>query len=113
MTEALRIDTGYLPVDIWLVRTLEEWRGLTEDGWPDFSAKGFTATILNKEGKQAVALYIDRKAHKTKSDFAMTVVHECVHVFQHVCTIISEDRPSGEFEAYSIMHYFGQVMEAA
>uniref|UniRef100_A0A6M3M7U0 Uncharacterized protein n=1 Tax=viral metagenome TaxID=1070528 RepID=A0A6M3M7U0_9ZZZZ len=43
-------------------------------------------------------------------DVACTLVHESVHVFQRLCQSIGEDRPSMEFEAYSIERIAERLM---
>lgn len=43
-------------------------------------------------------------------DVACTLVHEAVHIFQHLCDSIGESNPSREFEAYSIERIAEQLM---
>lgn len=39
------------------------------------------------------------------------IIHESVHVFQKICTILSETEPSDEFEAYTIAHIATTLLE--
>ena len=41
---------------------------------------------------------------------AATLTHESVHIFQRLCDSIGEDRPSREFEAYSIERISERLM---
>lgn len=43
-------------------------------------------------------------------EVAATLVHESVHVFQRLCDSIGEDKPSREFEAYSIERIAERLM---
>lgn len=43
-------------------------------------------------------------------EVACVLVHESVHIFQRLCDSIGEDKPSREFEAYSIERISEQLM---
>ena len=43
-------------------------------------------------------------------DIAALLTHEAVHIFQRLCDSIGEDRPSREFEAYSIQRIAERLM---
>lgn len=43
-------------------------------------------------------------------DVACTLVHESVHIFQRLCDSIGENKPSREFEAYSIERLSASLM---
>lgn len=43
-------------------------------------------------------------------DIAAALMHESVHIFQRLCNSIGEDKPSREFEAYSIEHIAARLM---
>lgn len=45
-------------------------------------------------------------------DNAAYLVHEAVHVFQHLCQQIGEDNPSIEFEAYTIEYIAVRLFHA-
>lgn len=40
------------------------------------------------------------------------LIHEAVHIWQHICESIGEHHPSKEFEAYSIQHISQELIKA-
>ena len=49
---------------------------------------------------------------RSPSDIIGLLIHEAVHVWQYICELINEDRPSKEFEAYSIQCIAQNLIEA-
>lgn len=52
------------------------------------------------------------KAHIEKDQICVigTLIHEATHVWQELCLSIGEDKPSAEFEAYSIQRISQQLL---
>ena len=72
--------------------------------WPQFHLSGSnSATIHLKDGNgENVCIVTLHCATKDKNRIYSLLVHEAVHVWQYKIEGIGEDRPSDEFEAYSI-----------
>lgn len=45
-------------------------------------------------------------------ELAGLIVHEAVHVFQHICEDMGERSPSNEFQSYATQFIFQQLMSA-
>ena len=67
---------------------------------------------LTKGSKMSCLVYLkDITGQSYVSTMAM-IVHESVHVFQEMCQMMGEDKPSKEFEAYSIQNISQTLFEA-
>lgn len=71
---------------------------------------GCTHTFI-REGKVSCVVVVAEGQPDTDGiQIASLLVHEAVHVFQRLCDSIGEDRPSREFEAYSIERIAERLM---
>jgi hypothetical protein len=69
----------------------------------------------NSEGcvhEYAEALIVCVRPKKNREEVIATLVHESVHVWQHIRDYIGERSPSVEFEAYSVETIFSTLREA-
>lgn len=70
----------------------------------------------NKNGASTVIVAIDPElGDGTRLDnikIVAMLAHEAVHVFQKECEMIGEDKPSDEFEAYSIQRILDTLLRA-
>lgn len=77
------------------------------DGAPRFVSKGAGATVHHLEmndGREIAMVCIDMKNSLTYTRLQVytLLVHEAVHIYQHVRDFMNEAKPSIEFEAYAI-----------
>ena len=69
--------------------------------WVSKDARATTHVYL-KEGRVTCIVTLDESKCEEQIDIICVLVHEAVHVWQELCESIGEDKPSAEFEAYSI-----------
>ena len=78
---------------------------LPRKNWPTYANGGNASTLLleNSDGEQVCVVSLHTVPKGTpKSVVYGLLVHEAVHVFQHKLDGMGEDKPSKEFQAYSI-----------
>ena len=63
---------------------------------------GVTHSFENTEGGFAISLVCINPKKLTDAQFMQILIHESVHVYQHIREQMCEKFPSVEFEAYSI-----------
>lgn len=108
------------PIQIALCRSKKEYYKMLKSFKvpksiiPTFVDKGKDAMIhfFESETKQLVTVCIDKelcKHYDIRQVYSM-LVHETVHIFQEIKEIIGEDKPSSEFEAYSIQQMAQNLM---
>lgn len=82
--------------------------------WPDFISNDHSdATchwLTKPDGKLVALVCIRPKQDTTGIQIASLLVHEAVHIWQEVRSRIGEDKPSSEFEAYSIQCIAQELM---
>ena len=62
-------------------------------------------SIIERDGGILAIVQVDKALcleHFTKTQIIGILVHEAVHIWQEIRTAMREDKPSSEFEAYSI-----------
>lgn len=60
-----------------------------------------TSLLENSDGSKACLVMLFDHKHQKEQIYGL-LVHEAVHVWQYIKEDIGEDKPSSEFEAYSI-----------
>lgn len=74
-----------------------------------------TCYVLEKPGNNGLvcAIWInpDRIVGRELSDILGLIVHEATHVKQHIMEHFGEDKPSVEFEAYTIQNIFNTLAD--
>lgn len=82
--------------------------------WPRFPEPGKAKVSFFDRGgdEQAVIVSIGDVAGLATEQVYALLVHEAVHIWQHLCEVIQEDRPSSEFSAYGIQMLSQQLMVA-
>lgn len=108
------IVNDYLGVCISEKSYLKEMRELGinyPNSWLSADANATTHFLVNKDGKRATIVCIRPNQTNTGIQMAALIAHESAHVFRHYCDYIGEDRPSSEFEAYSIQAIFQELAE--
>jgi len=96
----------------------DEWKAAMEEIGVEFPAvtesMGAATQDFVRDGKFYCVVFFDMYLTKTLTDLevACVLVHEAVHVWQKYCSYVGEDKPSKEFEAYSIEAISRNLMEA-
>jgi hypothetical protein len=81
--------------------------------WMKTEHSNATSTYLeNPDGELVCVVALRVKEGVTGVQIAALLVHEAVHVWQQFCERIGEDKPSAEFEAYSIQSIAQALMQA-
>lgn len=87
---------------------------LPRNVWPAFMGSDHadaTAHILeNPTGDLCVVVCLAGWASRKPIEVAGLLVHEAVHIWQEFCARIGENKPSAEFEAYSIQLLSQELM---
>jgi hypothetical protein len=79
-----------------------------KDHWPEWTTNGKPGTVHFFEKTSGhgydLCCIVCVKPGERKDPTAIPglLIHEAVHIWQHICIDLGEDRPSKEFEAYSI-----------
>lgn len=63
-----------------------------------------TEACVEKFENNSCVVHLDLKANIDVNNLYALLVHEAVHVYQDMLTVMREDNPGIEFEAYSIQH---------
>ena len=82
--------------------------------WPSYASGGNASTLLleNEDGEQVCVVSLHTIPKKTPKNVILSLlVHEAVHVFQHKLEGMGEDRPSKEFEDYSIQAIANELFD--
>lgn len=86
---------------------------LPREKWPSFIYTGNAAThFIEYRGKPACIVCMPIQANHSTEQYHALLVHEAVHVWQYIRERMGEDRPSSEFEAYSIQGIAQELMLA-
>jgi len=90
--------------------------GVPGNTWPLFISNvwnGATTHFFESDKGKTCALVCIRDVEGvTGIEMAALLVHEAVHIWQAIKENYGETNPSDEFEAYSIQHISGQLMDA-
>ena len=80
--------------------------------WLSESAAARTHILANAHGKATCIVAINPESTSEPIELCALLVHEAVHVWQYHCENIGEEKPSAEFEAYSIQTIAQRLMYA-
>lgn len=85
--------------------------------WPPFLQTSHSGATTHwwdapKGHKPCVIVCMAQMKGAELEQYYSLLVHEAVHIFQRVCDYIGEDKPSDEFEAYSIQAISQELMYA-
>lgn len=75
-----------------------------KDSFPHVSPGADATTQFfrnDNENEIAIVCFYDYRNHSTERNHAL-IVHEAVHIWQKIRDDMGEDKPSAEFEAYSV-----------
>lgn len=111
------INKGWQPVYIGFCPDEKSWKKYTKKinkkKRPDYPKSDGRITYFQSEDEGSVALItINPPEDTTLGEIYGLIIHESVHAFQFVCKSINEEKPSAEFEAYSIQAISQQLMSA-
>lgn len=70
--------------------------------WVSKDARATTHVYIKDNRVTCIVTLDEDKFEDKQVDLISALVHEAVHVWQELCESIGEDKPSAEFEAYSI-----------
>ncbi len=76
---------------------------------PDAAAMLHTWTC---KAKTIHVVCVPPRGKITRAEYAALIVHEAAHVWQHIRDQLGEQRPSPEFEAYSIQSICQELFDA-
>ena len=110
-------DPGWFPTRYAFVPSEKAWNAEVKrlganEPYPD--SDGRCTTLQNKETGQLACLVTISEKMDGRDPMGVIglIVHEAVHVFQSLREDIGEDRPSEEFEAYSIQNISLNLIDA-
>lgn len=88
--------------------------GVSDYNTPWIGSKRANATthVLEVKGKSCCIVCLQLKEGVDYQQLCSLLVHEAVHIWQHFCESIGEDKPSTEFEAYGIQWLSQQLFYA-
>lgn len=115
--EVIWCDRGWQPVNFGFCPSKAAWTkalkklGAPKDPYP--TSEACTYDIQSK-GKTTVLVTLGATVEErySRSEIAGLLCHEAVHVWQTIRTVMGEDDPSIEFEAYSVQAVFVQLYQA-
>jgi len=92
------------------------------NNYPDpFISSGANATthiLMDKKNGRVCMVTMRLDKDKTLIELYAILQHEAVHIFQEICVVMGEDKPSAEFQAYGIqrialnlMYQFNQYIK--
>lgn len=118
--EIIWINNGWQPVNIGFCPSKKAWKKFFKEipkqkGFeiPKYLTSFARTTCLDSESKGRICLVsLNEAISDTKDEVYGILVHEAVHVWQHVKEYIGEENPSSEFECYSIQYISQQLWEA-
>lgn len=82
------------------LRSLKATNGPVD--WVNGTAHATVHILENATGGLACVVCIRDWENRKSEEIVGLLIHESVHIFQSYCEHIGEDKPSKEFEAYSI-----------
>ena len=89
---------------------------VSRETWPKWISDGAGATVhffdKSNDNHCCAIICLDGKEKKTSNETVGLLIHEAVHVWQAVCDNIGEEKPSKEFEAYSIQYISQRLITA-
>jgi hypothetical protein len=81
--------------------------------WIPAAAAAVCHILANAKGETACIVAVPpRKRGQSRAEYAALIVHEAVHVWQQVREALGEEKPSSEFEAYSLQAICQELFEA-
>ncbi len=85
-----------------------------KEEWPFFITNDATTHFFEKGDGGLCAIVCIRPRTKDRSMIQLyaLLVHEAVHIWQHILKEVGEHSPSSEFEAYAIQTLSQRLMEA-
>lgn len=79
--------------------------------WMGPNGHATTSWLETPSGKKAAIVSFSIDKTRTGIEIAGLLCHEAVHLWQRHCSLIGEDNPSHEFEAYGIQIILQELME--
>lgn len=117
--DVIKCDSGWLPVWFGFCPSEKAWnkfvKGIGLKGEPYPRQTGGCVSRLNTPlGSYLLVSVNEENAKSWRAPWGVAdfIVHEAVHVWQQICNIIGEDKPSKEFEAYSIQRIAFELAKA-
>jgi hypothetical protein len=112
------LDRGWQPTSFGFCPSKRAWKremkrlGCEGEAYP--TTAGRCTTFDTKAGKTCVIVTISAKiaAEHSRVEVAGILCHEATHVWQQIQSAMGEDRPSIEFEAYSMQAIFQGLYQA-
>jgi len=88
--------------------------GVRRKDWPPYlnDGAGATAHFFEKGDKCSVIVCLKASKKYTGIQIAALLVHEAVHIWQHIRNAIGEKNPGSESEAYAIQRISQSLMYA-
>jgi hypothetical protein len=81
--------------------------------WISATSDACCHILANSKGETAcIVAAPPRQRGQSRAAYAALIVHEALHVWQQVRAAIGEDKPSSEFEAYSLQAICQELFEA-
>lgn len=94
-----------------LIRTQDQYDILFEDVNDTDSIELNGSTAYVKYYENSVVVILGDNKNFSKLDIYSILVHESVHIWQYLKIKMCEDKPSPEFEAYSIQKIYRDLVE--
>ncbi|WP_345868087.1 hypothetical protein [Shewanella algae] len=98
-----------------LARNQEQYNKITGRKRDKFLDSGVDACVTHFSGKKKETLCVVQIGDVTEHSLLQVhglLLHEAVHIWQEVRTCMGEEKPSSEFEAYSIQAIAQDLFEA-
>ena len=80
--------------------------------WVPSDKDGRVHSLYSKDGKPICLVCIKHKKNISRVSVIGLIIHEAVHIWQHIREDINEESPSKEFEAYSIQQIAQELIIA-
>jgi len=116
-SKVIWLDRGWQPLFIGFCPDEAAWRREVKRlGCPDTAYPTSDGCVTYFEGGEdhgaCCIVTLNRSEGRDDVVVAGLLVHEAVHVWQHVKAKMGESEPSWEFEAYSVQAIFQQLYQA-
>lgn len=113
-------DRGWMPTYFGFCPSERAWRremklmGVKDDPPPEYPTSDGKASQFLEGGKNCVLVTISERIDKKRDRLGVVglIVHEAMHVWQHIRRDIGETEPSPEFEAYALQSISIQLCSA-
>lgn len=108
------------PIHYGLCRTEKAFKkelkrlGVPKKDRPDFLLNRSDATVHffeSKDQKECAIVCLGKMKDRTSNEIVGLLIHEAVHIWQHVKENMGESYPSKEFEAYAIQTIAQRLIE--